>query len=209
MIRVLIADDHPIVREGLKQIISQAADLILGGEATTGQEVLDKVNAEPWDVVVLDITMPGKNGLEVLRDLRRDRPNLPVLVLSIHSEGQLGLRALQMGAAGYMTKESAPKELLNGIRLLHSGHKYISASLAERLAESRGADGTRHPHEVLTNREFQVFCLLTEGKLPQEIAGFLSISVKTVRTHRSRIFDKLDVKSDVELTRYAFEHKLV
>jgi two-component system invasion response regulator UvrY len=209
MIRILIADDHPIIREGLKQIIAQAADLALGGEATTGQEVLDKVNAEPWDVVVLDINMPGKNGLEVLRDLRRDRPTLPVLVLSIHSEGQLGIRALQMGAAGYMTKESAPKELLKAIRLVQSGHKYISPSLAEKLADSIGTDGTRHPHEVLTNREFQVFCLLTEGKLHQQIAGLLSISVKTVRTHRSRIFEKLDVKNDVELTRYAFEHKLV
>ncbi len=209
MIRILIADDHPIIREGLKQIIAQAADLALEGEATTGQEVLDKVYAEPWDVVVLDINMPGKNGLEVLRDLRRDRPALPVLVLSIHSEGQLGIRALQMGAAGYMTKETAPKELLNAIRLVHSGHKYISPSLAEKLADSTGANAARNLHEMLTNREFQVFCYLTEGKSHQEVARLLSISVKTVRTHRSRIFEKLDVKSDVDLTRYAFENKLV
>jgi len=209
MIRILIADDHPIVREGLKQIITQATDMALGGEATNGQEVLDKVYAESWDVVVLDISMPGKNGLEVLQDLHRGRPNLPVLVLSIHSEGQLGIRALEMGAAGYITKESASKELLNAIRLAHSGHKYISPSLAERLAEPHQAGGTRHPHEVLTDREFQIFLHLIEGKLPAEIAGLLSISIKTVRTHRSRVFEKLNVKSDVELTRYAFEHGLL
>jgi two-component system, NarL family, invasion response regulator UvrY len=209
MIKILIADDHPIIREGLKQIIAQAPDFTSGGEATTGQEVLDKVRSEHWDVIVLDINMPGKNGLEVLRDLHRDHPTMPVLVLSIHSEAQLGLRALQMGAAGYMTKESAPQELIEAIRIVHSGHKYISPPLAERLADSRSETRIQHPHEVLTDREFQVFKLLTEGKTPQEIAELLSISVKTVRTHRSRIHERLNVKSDVELTRYAFEHKLV
>ena len=209
MIKILIADDHPVIREGLKQIIAQAPDLTIGGEAVSGQEVLDKVRAESWDVVVLDVNMPGKNGFEVLRDLRCDRKTLPVIVLSIHSEGQLGVRALQMGAAGYMTKECAPKELLNAIRLVHSGHKYVSPSLAETLAELSSQRGTGNKIEALSNREFQVFSLLTEGKTPWEIATLLSISVKTVRSHRSRIFEKMNVSNDVELTRLAYERKLV
>jgi DNA-binding NarL/FixJ family response regulator len=209
MIKVLVADDHPIVREGLKQIISTVPDIKLGGEALNGQEVLDAVSRENWDVIVLDLNMPGKDGFEVLKDLHRDYPTLPILILSIHSEDQLAVRLIKAGAAGYMTKESAPQEFINAIRKLHSGRKYISASLAEKLADALTVDLQAEPHSVLSDREYQIFCFLAAGKSVHEIEKDLSISVKTVRTYRDRILEKMNMENDVELSRYAVEHKLI
>lgn len=210
MIKILIADDHPVVREGLKQILAGAADMTVGGEALNGQEVLEKVAGEEWDVLVLDIGMPGRDGLEVLKDIHRAQPDLPVLVLSMYPEEQVAIRALKAGAAGYMNKETAPKELVNAIKKIYNGGKYVSAALAEQLASQLDSQSHAHntPHDALSDREFQVFRLLASGKEVQEIADELFISVKTVRTYRDRIHEKLNLKNDVELARYAMQHGL-
>ncbi len=209
MIKVLIADDHPVVREGLKQIISKASDMIVGGEALNGQEVLDKIAAERWDIIVLDLNMPGKDGFEVLREIRKDFPKLPVLVLSIYPEEQIGVRVLKAGASGFLSKESAPKELLNAIRKIHTGSKYVSPTLAERLAVAIEVDMGEEPHKRLSNREYQVLCLIASGKSINEIADQLSLSDKTIRTYRDRLMEKMNLKNDVELTHYALKHKII
>ncbi len=209
MIKILIADDHPVVREGLKGIIARASDMKVGGEALNGQEVLQKVAEEEWDLVVLDIGMPGRDGLEILRDLHSEKPEIPVLMLSIYPEDQVAVRALKAGAAGYMNKETAPKELVNAIRRIHGGGKYVSAALAEKLAASLEENAQEAPHELLSNREFQVLRLVASGKEAQEIADELFISVKTVRTYRDRILEKLDLKNEVEVAHYALQHRLL
>jgi len=209
MIKVLIADDHPVVREGVKQIISSASDMTVGGEATTGQEVLDKVAKEKWDALVLDLNMPGKDGFEVLKDIRRNHPKLPILILSIYPEEQMGVRVLRAGASGFLNKESAPKELLNALRKIHTGGKYINPSLAETLAFEVEFKTHEEPHKRLSNREYQVLCSIASGKTINEIADQLSISDKTVRTYRERLLDKMNLKNDVELTHYAIKHKLI
>jgi DNA-binding NarL/FixJ family response regulator len=209
MIKILIADDHPVVREGLKGIIARAPDMKVGGEALNGQEVLQKVAEEEWDLVVLDIGMPGRDGLEILKDLHGELPELPILMLSIYPEDQVAVRALKAGAAGYMSKETAPKELVNAIRKIHGGGKYVSAALAEKLAASLEENTPAVPHELLSNREFQVLRLVASGKEAQEIADELFISVKTVRTYRDRILEKLDLKNEVELAHYAMQHRLL
>jgi len=209
MINILIADDHAIVREGLKQIVSSQSDMEVTGEAHNAQGVLDLVKARNWDVVVLDINMPGRNGLEVLKELKQERPRLPVLVLSVHPEEQYGIRVLKAGAAGFMNKESAPEELVTAIRKVIRGGKYLTPTLAERLA-FRVADGSEaHPHEKLSDRELQVLCLIASGKTVTEIAGDLSLSVKTISTYRARILEKMSMKSSAELTRYALQNHLV
>ena len=208
MISILIADDHAIVREGLKQIVSSQPDMNVSGEAHNAQGVLDLVRARHWDVVVLDINMPGRNGLEVLKELKQQRPNLPVLVLSVHPEEQYGIRVLRSGASGYMNKESAPEELVNAIRKVIRGGKYLTPTLAERLA-FQVADGSEAPtHEKLSDRELQVLCLIASGKTVSDIAGDLSLSVKTISTYRARILEKMEMKSNAELTRYALENNL-
>ncbi len=209
MIRVLIADDHPIVREGLKQVIAQGSDMKVVAEALNGQEVLDRVADSEIDVVVLDFSMPGKSGLDVLKDLKRDHPKIPVLILSMHPESELGPRLLKAGASGYMTKESAPAELVNAIRKVHRGGRYVSATLAETLAARLAVGDATTPHESLSDREYQVLCMLAEGKTAQDISAELSLSVKTVRTYRDRIMEKLHLGNDVELTHYAIEHGLL
>jgi len=209
MIRVLIADDHPIVREGLKQVIEKSPDMRVAGEAESGQEALDLVGREDWDVLILDFSMPGKSGLDVLRELRTGHPKLPVLVLSMHPEAELAPRLLKAGAAGYLTKESAPKELVNAIRKLHDGGRYVSPALAEKLAADLAGGADRPPHELLSDREYQVLLAIATGKSAHDVAADLSISVKTVRTYRDRIMDKLALANDVELTRYALDNKLV
>ena len=209
MIKVLIADDHPVVREGLKQIISKAIDMTVSGEALNGQEVLDKVRAEHWDVLVLDLNMPRHDGLEIIKELRRERQKLPILILSVHPEDQFGVRVLKAGASGFMNKEAAPKELITAIRKIVTGGKYISSSLAEKLADRLDLDATVQPHESLSDREYQVFCMIVSGKSVKEMAEQLAISEKTVRTYRDRIMMKMNMKNDVELTRYAILHKLV
>ena len=209
MINILIADDHAIVREGLKQIVSSQADMKVTGETHNAQGVLDLVRARNWDVVILDINMPGRNGLEVLKELKQERPKLPVLVLSVHPEEQYGIRVLKAGAAGYMNKESAPEELVTAIRKVIRGGKYLTPTLAERLA-FQVADGSEtHPHEKLSDRELQVLCLIASGKTVSEIAGDLSLSVKTISTYRTRILEKMAMKSSAELNRYELQNLLV
>ncbi|HXX62255.1 MAG TPA: response regulator transcription factor [Bacteroidota bacterium] len=209
MIKVLIADDHPIVREGLKQVIEKSLDMKVAGEALNGQEVLDHVYAEYWDVLILDFSMPGKSGLDVIKELRRERPSLPILVLSMHPEAELAPRLLKAGAAGYLTKESAPKELVNAIRKVHSGGRYVSPALAESLAEGLSHQSAEAPHQSLSDREYQVLLRIAAGRSVQDVATEFSLSVKTVRTYRERVMEKLSLKNDVELSRYALEHGLI
>jgi DNA-binding NarL/FixJ family response regulator len=208
MIRILIADDHPIVREGLKLVIEKAPDMKVGGEAENGQEVLDLVYGGTWDVVVLDFSMPGKGGLDVIQELHRERPALPLLVLSMHPEAELAPRLLKAGAAGYLVKEGATRDLVEAIRRVHAGGRYVSPALAEKLAFDLALPAGKKPHELLSDREYQVFLRIASGRSAHEIAAELSVSVKTVRTHRDRILDKMSMKNDVELTRYALEHHL-
>ena len=209
MLRILIADDHAIVRQGLKQIVTETRDMIVAGEASNGQELLNKIKDDDYDVVVLDITMPGRNGIDVLRQLRTERPRLPILMLSIHPEEQYALRALRAGASGYLTKESAPDELVVAIRKVSSGGKYISASLAEKLAFELEAGREQAPHETLSDREYRVMCMIASGKTVMVIARELMLSEKTISTYRSRILQKMNMKNNAELTYYAIKNQLV
>jgi DNA-binding NarL/FixJ family response regulator len=209
MIKILIADDHPIVRAGLKQVIEKSPDMKVAGEALNGQEVLDRVSREEWDIVILDFSMPGKSGLDVIREIRRERPSLPVLVLSMHPEAELAPRLLKAGVSGYLMKESATTELVNAIRKIHAGGRYVSPALAEKLAGDLAFESGRQGHELLSDREYQVLLCIAAGKTAREIALELSLSVKTVRTYRDRVMEKLSFKNDVELSRYALEHRLV
>jgi DNA-binding NarL/FixJ family response regulator len=209
MISVFIADDHAIVRQGLKQIVSDTADIQLAGEAATGQETLRLVRNGNCDVLVLDLNMPGLSGLEILRVLKQERPDLPVLILSMHAEDQYAVRCLKAGASGYLTKESAPEELVKAIRQVVAGGKYVSLGLAESLAMRLNATGDRPRHETLSDREFQVLQLMGAGKSPTEIAAALSLSVKTVSTYRARMLEKLALKSSAEIIQYAIQNRLV
>jgi two-component system, NarL family, invasion response regulator UvrY len=209
MIRILIADDHPIVRRGLRQILAEQPDVGPVGEAENSQELLELVRRQVWDIVMLDIAMPGRGGLEVLKELRQERPRLPVLVLSMHPEEQYGVRALKAGAAGYLTKESAPEKLVQAIRKILSGGKYISAILAEKLAFAVERDRSKPLHEILSDREYQALCMIASGKTVSQIAGELSLSVKTISTYRSRILEKMQMKSNAEVTHYAIKNALI
>jgi two-component system invasion response regulator UvrY len=209
MINVLIADDHTVVRQGLKQILANDAQLSVVGEATNGNEVLAQLEIMNVDALILDITMPGKNGLDVLKEVKRKRPALPVLVLSMHPEDQLAIRILRAGAAGYISKESAPEELVEALRKVCSGGKYVSPQLAERLAVFIEDDNTGAPHERLSDREFEILRMLALGKTVTEVADELMLSVKTVSTYRSRILDKMKMTTNAELTRYALQTRLI
>ncbi len=216
MIRILIADDHAIVREGLKQIVQQTSDILVAAEANNAAETLDKVRAllsnslEPaLDLVLLDISMPGRSGLDVLIELKRDFPHLAVLVLSFHPEEQYALRMLKAGASGYVTKESASEELIQAIRKVAAGGKYMSTQLAEKLVFGMLEEGGVKPHELLSNREFQVFRLIAAGKSLKEIGEDLSLSIKTISTNRTRILEKMGFSNNSELTQYAIQYKLL
>ena len=209
MIRILVADDHRIVREGLKQILAENPDMTVTDEASNGQEVLTKIRKTECDVVLLDISMPGRSGLDILKQLKTERPRLSVLVLSMYSEEQYAMRALRAGAAGYMTKESAPDELIDAIRKVSTGRKYISPSVAEKMAFSLADDDERPPHENLSDREYQVMCMIASGKTIKAIADELSLSVKTVSTYRTRILEKMKMKNNAELTHYSIQNRLV
>jgi DNA-binding NarL/FixJ family response regulator len=209
MIRIIIADDHPIVRAGMKQIISEASDMMVADEASDGHTLLSKIKKENFDVVILDITMPHMDGLDVLKQLKIEKPKLPVIILSIHPEDQYALRVLKAGASAYVTKTSAPDELINAIRKVFRGGKYISPSIAEKLAFQLDANFEEVPHEALSDREYQVLCTLASGKTVTEIADELSLSAKTVSTYRSRILEKMDMKNNAELIHYAVQNKLV
>jgi two-component system invasion response regulator UvrY len=209
MIRVLVADDHAVVRRGLVQILAEAPDMVVAGEASTGREVLQAVWKHDYDVLVLDIAMPEGGGLEVLQQLQTLKPDLRVLILSMYPERQYAVRALKTGAAGYLTKESVPDELIAAIRKVARGGKYVSQSLAEQLAGELRGEVEKEPHETLSDRQYQVMTLLAAGKSITDVAEELSLSVKTVSTYRARILDKLNLKSTAEIIRYALEHGLV
>jgi two-component system, NarL family, invasion response regulator UvrY len=206
--KILLADDHAVVRHGLKQILTDAFKRATYGEARNAQEALDLIWKQDWDVVVLDITMPGRSGLEVLREIKKSKPRLPVLVLSMHPENQFAVRVLKSGAAGYMTKESAPEELVGAVKKVLTGGRYVSNALAETLAASLSVN-QKPPQEKLSDREFQVLRLIASGKMITDIGRELSLSVKTISTYRSRILEKMGMKNNAELMHYAIQHRLV
>ena len=209
MIRIVLADDHAIVREGLKRIVSDVAEFQVAGEAADGTEVMRAVRELDFDVLVLDLSMPGRSGMELIKLVKAEQPKLRILVLSMHQETQYAVRAIKSGASGYLTKESAPAQLEQAIRKIAGGGAYISAEVAEQLALGAmpGADGAA-PHEALSDREFQVFRLLVDGVAPGEIAAQLHLSVKTVSTHKANLMQKLGVQNTTELVRYALKHGL-
>ena len=209
MIRVLVADDHTIVREGLKQILSDTPDIEVADEAGNAKEVILKVSDNDYDLVLLDISFPGRSGVDILKQLKCLKPKLPVLILSMYPEEQYAIRSLKAGASGYLTKESASDELIAAIRQVTKGKKYITISLAERLVFELGKDYEDQPHEVLSDREYQVMCLIASGKAVKEIAEALSLSVKTISTHRSRILRKMGMRNSSQLTHYAIKQGLV
>jgi len=209
MIRVVVVDDHAVVREGLKRIITENVGMTVTGEAADGYEAMRVIKSGPCDVVLLDVTMPNKNGLDVLKELHAESPRLPVLVLSMHGEDQYAIRVLRAGAAGYLTKDSAPAKLVQAIRKVVRGGKYVSPTLAERLVFDLGTDSEKAPHEILSDREYQVLCMISSGKTVTEIAEELSLSVKTISTYRVRILEKLKMKNNAEITRYAIKEGLV
>lgn len=209
MIRVLIADDHAILRRGLREILNRELRGVVCGEADNAQQVLAQVQSQTWDLVILDITMPGRSGVDVLKDLKRMQPKLPVLVLTVHPEDQYGKRVLKAGACGYMNKESAPEELITAIRKLLGGGRYVSPALAERLALELGANAERASHEILSDREFEVLRMIGLGKTITQIAEELHLSVTTVSTYRVRILEKMNMKTTAELMHYALRNRLV
>ena len=206
--RILIADDHALVRKGLRQLLAEALPQVEFGEASNAQEALDLVWGNHWNVLLMDITMPGRSGLDLLKQLKQDRPELPVLVLSAHPEEDYALRVLKAGAAGFLNKDAAVEELLAAIRKVAAGGKYVSPSVGETLAESVETLAPHPRHEDLSDREFEVFRLLASGKAVSEIAAQLSLSVKTISTYRTRLLQKLHVKGNAELIRYAVQHRL-
>ena len=209
MRKILVADDHAVVRKGLTKILKDSDAGIRVDEAGNGQEALARVLQESYELVLMDISMPGRGGLEVLKEIKSHRPRLPVLMLSIHPEEEYALRALRAGASGYVTKDSAAEELAGAIRKVLSGGRYVSASLAEKIAFKMDADDGRPPHETLSDREYQVLRMIASGKSVSEIAQELSLSIKTISTYRSRILEKMRAKNNAELIRYALENRLV
>ena len=207
--RILIADDHAVFRRGLRDTLADAFPRVTFGEAKTAQETIELARRQDWDVVVLDISMPGKSGLDILNDLRRLRPKLPVLLLTMHPEQQYARRALKAGAAGYLTKDGVPEELKEAIKRIVAGGRYVSATLAEKLAVDLREGADLPLHELLSDREFQVLRMIASGKTVKEIAEDLSLSVKTVSTYRGRILEKTSMRTNAELIRYALQTQLV
>ncbi|MBE0645831.1 MAG: response regulator transcription factor [Bacteroidetes bacterium] len=209
MIRILLADDHVLFREGLKQILGKHKELRVLDEAGSGTEALEKIFSKRYDVVILDISMPGRGGLDILGEIKKEHPDLPVLILSMHPEDQYAVRVLRAGAAGYLTKESAASELITAIHKVASGGRYISPSVAERLADAVVVDHQEAPHQTLSNREYQVMRMLASGKTLKEIAEDLFLSEKTITTYRARILEKMKLRNNVDLSHYAIKHKLL
>jgi two-component system, NarL family, invasion response regulator UvrY len=207
--RILIADDHAMFRRGLRETLAEAFPRVTFGEAKTAAETVELVRQQAWDVAILDISMPGKSGLDILDDVKRLRPRTPVLLLTMHPEQQYARRALKAGAAGYLTKDSVPDELKSAIRKLIAGGRYVSATLAEKLAVDLRSGADLPLHELLSDREFQVLRMLASGKTVKEMAEELSLSVKTVSTYRGRILEKTGMKTNADLIRYALEAQLV
>lgn len=209
MIEILIADDHAIVRQGLRKIVDYDDEMTVVDEAQNGAELLNLVRERMVDVVILDLSMPGRNGLETLKELKKSYPSLPVIMLSIHPEDQYAVRAFRAGASGYMTKESATEELVHAIKKVHTGGKYIGPVVAELLANAVGTQSSDDTHKSLSDREYEVFTLLANGKTVGQIGLELNLSVKTISTYRTRILEKMGVTTNSELTRYALDHELL
>ncbi len=209
MIRVLLADDHPLFREGVKQSLAETSDIVVADEASDGREVLVKLGQAQYDVILLDIAMPGNSGVEVLKHIKSIMPDQAVLILSMYSEKQYALRVLRSGASGYLTKESTPDRLGMAIRKVVAGGKYISPELGEELALRVGTGFKVPRHERLSDREHQVLVMITSGKTTGEIADDLSLSAKTISTYRARLLEKMNMKTEAELTHYAIQHELV
>ena len=209
MIKVLIADDHAILRRGLKEILVRELDQVTCGEAEDAQQALTEVQSHSWDLVILDISMPGRSGLDLLGDLRQTQPQVPILVLSMYAEDQYGKRVLKAGAAGYMNKESAPEELIKAIRKLLAGGRYVSPALAEKLVLALNQDAGRPVHETLSSREFEILRMIASGKTVTRIAGELHLSPTTVSTYRTRILGKMNMATTADLIRYALQTHLV
>ena len=209
MIKVIIADDHPIVRQGLKQILTESSEIEVVAEACNGREALAASRKFRCDVAILDLSMPDATGLDLMKQIKIEKPALPILILSVHPEDQYALRTLRAGASGYLTKGSAPDELVSAVRKIAAGGRYITPSLAEKLAiELQSPATAKLPHELLSDREYEVFELIAMGETPNGIAKKLSLSPKTVSTYRTRILEKTGMKTNADLMRYAFEHKL-
>lgn len=209
MTKILIVDDHAVVRQGVKQILSEHFHGAVIGKAQHAEEMFEHVRKNSWDIVVLDVGMPGKSGFDALKELKQLRPKLPVLVLSAYPEDQLALRMLKAGAAGYLSKDSAPNELVQAIRKILGGGKFVSASVAELLALNLESDLEKPLHEQLSDREYQVMCLIAVGKTLKDIAADLCVSISSVNTYRARILEKMQLKNNTELTHYAIENRLV
>lgn len=209
MIKVFIADDHAVVRRGIKQILSEESDISVIGEASDSNEIMSQLYDHEWDVLVLDLTMPGKNGLDALIEIKQRKPNLKVLILTIYTEEEIAVRALKTGASGFLSKDSVPGELIKAIRKVYSGGRYISSSLAESIVFPLDKFSSSLPHNTLSEREFQILCLIASGNSLSQIAEYLSINIKTVSTYRFRILEKMKMSSNVELTHYAIKNKLV
>ena len=209
MIRVLIADDHPLLRAGLKTVLSQEPDIEVSGEAEDSEKVLAELEKAKHDVLVLDLAMPGRSGLDVLREIRSSYPDLPILILSFHAEDQFAIRTIKAGANGYLSKDNASTEVIRAIRKVLTGKKYVSPTLAEMLANSLDQDNERPPHEALSDREFQVMCKIASGMTVSQIAAEVALSVKTVSTYRARVLEKMKMNNNSELTRYAIQNGLV
>jgi two-component system invasion response regulator UvrY len=207
--RILIVDDHAIVREGLKQILAEVDDIVVAGEADCSSRALQMARREPWDLVLMDISMPDRSGLETLELLRKEHPGIQVLMLSMHRETQYAVRALKTGAAGYLNKQSAPDQLIDAIRMVASGKKYISAEVAQELASQVSGERDTAPHEGLSNREYQTLCMIASGLPVSAIAEKLSLSVKTISMYRARLLKKMQMKNNAELTHYAIKQGLL
>ncbi|MBE0427665.1 MAG: response regulator transcription factor [Nitrospirae bacterium] len=208
-IKILIADDHAIVRRGLMQIISEVPGMLVVDEACNGFETLKKVNENNYDVILLDISMPGRSGLDILRSIKSKKPKLPVLMLSVHPEEQYAIRAIKAGASGYLTKESAPDELIAAIKKISKGGRYVSSSLAEKLLSELEPSDEKPSHKILSDREYQVMCMFAMGKTLKEIAEELSLSIQTISTYRARILEKMKMNTIAEVIRYAVKQGLV
>jgi len=209
MIKILVADDHAVVREGIKHIFSEIPDITITGEASNGQEVLENIGKQDYDLLLLDIAMPGRDGLEILKEIRMQKPKLPVLILSMFPEEQYALRALKSGASGYMTKDSIPNELVKAVRKILRGGNYVSSSFSDKLLTELTSDIQKPLHETLSDREYQIMRMIASGKSMNEIAAELSLSSKTVYTYRARILEKMGMKNNMELTRYTTKHGLI
>lgn len=209
MLRILIADDHAIIRKGLRQILLEEYPSAIIEEVGDAESAINKTVTGNWDVIICDLSMPGRSGLDVVQHVKQNFPKLPVLILSIHPEEQYAIRALKAGAAGYLSKDAATEELVKAVQKILQGRKYISTSLAEIMASELDQDGAKLPHELLSDREFHVFKLIAGGKGVTEIAENLSLSITTVSTYRARILEKMDIKTNADMTRYALENKLI